>query len=46
MDKLNRKEGRHQVFFGTVGLKQDWQMRCDRRSPRYTTRWGELHVCR
>ncbi|MBW4595545.1 MAG: Y-family DNA polymerase [Brasilonema angustatum HA4187-MV1] len=32
MDKLNRNYGRHQVFFGTVGLKQDWQMRCDRRS--------------
>lgn len=46
MDKLNRNYGRHQVFFGTVGLKQDWQMRCDRRSPRYTTRWRELPVCR
>ncbi|MBD0261331.1 MAG: Y-family DNA polymerase [Tolypothrix sp. T3-bin4] len=38
MDKLNRNYGRHQVFFGTVGLKHNWQMRCDRRSPRYTTR--------
>src|SRR5207247_1378666 len=24
--------------------EQKWQMRCDRRSPRYTTRWNEMPV--
>lgn len=30
------------VKFAASGTKRDWKMRMELRSPRYTTRWGEL----
>ena len=29
-------------FFASQGVKRSWKMRCDKRSQRYTTQWGEL----
>lgn len=42
VDSLNANFGRNAVFFAAQGTKQNWQMRSDRRSHRFTTRWGEL----
>ena len=42
MDGVNRKMGPGTVFVGAQGVERGWRMRCGRRSPRYTTKWGEL----
>lgn len=34
------------LFHATQGTKADWGMRCEHRSPRYTTQWDELVVVR
>lgn len=46
LDGLNRRYGRGTVAYGvpTGGESQDWRMRRDLLSPRYTTRWDELLV--
>ncbi|EMO7188197.1 DUF4113 domain-containing protein [Pluralibacter gergoviae] len=44
MDKLNRKEGRGTLFFAGQGIQQQWQMKREMLSPRYTTRWHDLLV--
>jgi DNA polymerase V len=42
VDRINDETGKNSVFFCAEGMKRDWQMKCDKRSPRYTTRWSEL----
>ncbi|MFM1841430.1 MAG: hypothetical protein RLZZ490_161, partial [Cyanobacteriota bacterium] len=42
VDQLNRQFGRETVGFGIVGQQQEWRMKSDRRSPRFTTAWDEL----
>ncbi|MFP4137261.1 MAG: Y-family DNA polymerase [Halomonas sp.] len=42
LDRLNREMGRDTVRFGLPGRDNAWALRCERRTPRYTTRWGEL----
>ncbi len=42
MDRLNGRWGKGTVKLGAEGLEQPWQMRSERRSPRYTTSWDEL----
>src|SRR5271168_934912 len=42
IDELNARFGRGAVTFGTAGVRQNWAMRRDFNSPRYTTMWGEL----
>jgi DNA polymerase V len=42
IDVINRLWGQDTIFFGAQGLVRTWQMRQERRSPRYTTRWQEL----
>ncbi|WP_300273629.1 Y-family DNA polymerase [Halomonas sp.] len=42
LDRLNREMGRDTVRFGLPGRDSAWALRCERRTPRYTTRWGEL----
>ena len=44
IDIINRLWGQDTIFFGAQGLAhaRTWQMRQERRSPRYTTRWGEI----
>ncbi|MBD2176711.1 Y-family DNA polymerase [Pseudanabaena sp. FACHB-1998] len=44
MDSLNKRYGSGTIRFASEGMKQDWKMRSDMRSPRYTTRWDELLV--
>lgn len=42
MDQMNQSMGTGTVFHVAQGTKRDWSMRCDNRSPRYTTKWEEL----
>jgi DNA polymerase V len=47
MDALNRRYGRGTVIIGSVGtgeMPRNWAMRQERRTPRYTTRIGEIPV--
>lgn len=44
IDLLNRRYGSGTIRFASEGIRQDWKMRSDMRSPRYTTRWDELLV--
>nr|WP_280552722.1 DUF4113 domain-containing protein [Halomonas sp. 25-S5] len=42
VDKLNRELGRDAVRLGLPRQGNAWALRCNRRTPRYTTRWEEL----
>jgi DNA polymerase V len=44
LDGLNRRYGRGAVKVSTQGAYKDWQMRQERKSPCYSTRWDELPV--
>ncbi len=47
MDAVNERFGRGALQLGAAGLphgKHRWQIRQERRSPRYTTHWDELLV--
>jgi hypothetical protein len=53
MDRINREHGRGTLriasaapFEITPGRTVAWRGKCERRSPRYTTRWDELLVVR
>ncbi|MEE8301244.1 MAG: DUF4113 domain-containing protein, partial [Candidatus Tectomicrobia bacterium] len=46
IDDLNAQMGAGTVHYAATGRKQRWQMRCARRSPRYTTKWNELAAAR
>lgn len=42
MDTIQQKMGKKSLFVLAQGIHQEWQMKSDRRSPRYTTSWEEL----
>ena len=42
LDHINEKLGSNTLFFGAEGTTRTWQLKCDSRSPRYTTHWNEL----
>lgn len=42
VDKLNRSFGRDTVSYASNGVRQDWQMKRARLSPKYTTSWKDL----
>lgn len=42
VDHINRLWGHDTIFFGAQGIRREWQMRQEKRSPRYTTHWDEL----
>jgi DNA polymerase V len=44
IDSLNRRYGSGTIRFASEGMRQEWKMKTDMRSPRYTTRWDELVV--
>jgi DNA polymerase V len=46
LDQINSQFGSNTLQFGAAGLQKPWQMRSAKRSPRYTTQWGELPVVR
>jgi len=42
IDSINKEMGKNTLFFAAEGTKREWLIKCEKRSPRYTTRWGEL----
>lgn len=42
LDQLNAKGGKGTLFFAGQGIQQQWQMKRDMLSPRYTTRFSNL----
>ena len=44
MDAINRKMGNGSVTVASSGVRPRWAMRRERKSPNYTTEWGELPV--
>lgn len=44
VDSLNRQFGAGTIRCAAEGLRQGWQMKAERRSPRFTTRWDDLLV--
>jgi len=42
LDHLNAKGGRGTLYFAGQGIQQQWQMKRDMLSPRYTTRYSDL----
>ena len=44
VDQIETEHGRHALRHAREGLDDNWRMRQQQRSPRYTTRWDELPV--
>ncbi|WP_210466825.1 Y-family DNA polymerase [Rufibacter roseolus] len=42
LDRLNARYGRNAVKVATQGFDPSWQLKCERRSPCYTTRLSEI----
>ncbi len=46
MDQLNKRMGRGTVYQAVTGIKRDWSLRAEYRSPHYTNRWTDLPKAR
>lgn len=46
LDKLNREHGKNTVRLGMPRKQNAWELRCEHRTPRYTSRWDELAVAK
>jgi DNA polymerase V len=44
LDGLNKRFGRGTLKVSTQGAHKEWQMRQERKSPNYTTDWGEVPI--
>lgn len=44
LDHLNAKEGKGALYFAGQGIQQQWAMKRDMLSPRYTTRFSDLLI--
>ncbi len=42
LDHLNAKDGKGALYFAGEGIQQQWAMKRDMLSPRYTTRYEDL----
>lgn len=42
LDAINKRHGKDTLTLGAMGLRTDWQMKKEWRSPRCTTEWGEI----
>lgn len=42
IDLINKTWGRRTIFHCAEGVARPWQIKSERRSPRYTTRWSDL----
>lgn len=42
LDHLNAKDGKGTLYFAGQGIQQQWQMKREMLSPRYTTRFSDL----
>jgi DNA polymerase V len=42
LDKVNRKYGDNTLFYAATGIRREWKMLRQMKSPHYTTQWEEL----
>ena len=42
MDKINLEMGAGSIIFAASGVRRDWKMKRELKSPQYTTRWKEI----
>ena len=42
IDQYNNKTEQGSLFFASQGIDRSWKLKCNNRSPRYTTNWKEL----
>lgn len=42
MDKININMGTGTIIFAAAGVKKEWKMKRELKSPQYTTRWEEI----
>ena len=42
LDKLNGEYGKRTLHFASEGIKKTWDMKRDRMTPAYTTRWADV----
>ena len=42
LDRINQRYGKDCVKMASLGVKQNWAMRANSRSPQYTCRWEDL----
>ena len=42
IDIINESMGRETIFYAAQGVDQNWKMKRNNLSPRYTTNWDEL----
>lgn len=42
IDNINRRYGQETIHVARYGFKQNWRMKTEHRSPRYTTVWNEI----
>jgi DNA polymerase V len=42
LDKINQRMGQNTLRFGSSGITNEWQMRREYLTNRFTTNWGEL----
>ncbi len=45
LDGVNKKYGANSLFFAAAGIRKEWQMMRQMKSPHYTTNWQELPRC-
>lgn len=46
LDQVNRQYGSNTLFYAAAGIKQEWQMMRQLKSPHFTTKWDELLISR
>lgn len=46
IDLINKEHGKNTIFYCAEGIKRNWQIKKERCSPRYTTRWSEILTVR
>jgi DNA polymerase V len=49
LDQVNQRYGRGTLLVASAGLEgahRSWEMKQERRSPQYTTRWADMAVAR
>lgn len=44
LDTINRRMGKHTVYYAGAGIHKSWSMNRKMVSPNYTTRWAEIRV--
>ena len=44
LDQINKRMGIDTIGFAANGVNTNWKMRCEKRSPCYTTKWSDIMV--